>query len=244
MGISLTGWPAWQQLHRTMGCRGWRRAGSPEVSTGSGGRPQWTPAAVGVSAAPAQHLHWQDWRVSSAPQMAQQSSGMLLDFPCWLTPECPCSHPCCSSHHCPLQQGKEGSSSSLSWQLSFLSTVPCSHPSSPRTLATVPSSPVQDATFLHCSSTPQLLSYRQLCCGCPGGSFVIPGFGSVEQRWCCLFIFLPSVQKGRQGQGCNAIKLPKHLTLKTILGIRLRLLVHISPLQMLMLVGLKNPLSG
>lgn len=123
---------------------GWRRAGSPQASTGSGGRPHWTPAAVGVFAAPAQHLPWQDWRVSSASQVAQQNNGRLLDFPYWLIPECPCSHPCCSSHHCPLQQGKESSSSCPSWQLSFLSTAPCLPSSSPRTsLATLPSSLVQ-----------------------------------------------------------------------------------------------------
>lgn len=83
---------------REPGCR---RAVSPQVSTASGGRALWTPAAVWVFAAPAQPLHWQGWGISSASQTAQQSNGVLLDFPCWLIPEYPCSHPCCSSHHCP-----------------------------------------------------------------------------------------------------------------------------------------------
>lgn len=239
MGIFLTGWPAWQQLPRTMGCHGWRRAGSPEVSTGSvdsrccGGiccSSTTSPLAgregfLSITDGTAEQWYAPGFPLLIDPRMSLQPS--LLLFP----PLSPAA-----------RQGRFLLLPLLTTLIPLHSTMlPLS---SPRTLATLPSSPVQGATFLHCSSTPQLLSYRQLRCRCLGGSFVVPGFGSVEQRWCCLFIFLPSVQKGRPGQGWNAIKLPKPLTLKTILGIQLRLLVHVSPLQMLMLVGLKNPLSG
>lgn len=68
---------------------------------------------------------------------------------------------------------------------------------SPKVSHGAPGSP----SILSCSrpGAPQLLFYRQLCCGCIEASFVVPGFDSrAEQRQGCL-VFLPSGQKGSQG---------------------------------------------
>lgn len=62
---------------------------------------------------------WQGWRVSPASWLVQQSCEVLLAFSCQSAPGGPHSHPCCSRHHHPLQQGKEGSS-----------PVPSDHPHS------------------------------------------------------------------------------------------------------------------
>lgn len=85
---------------------GWRRAGSPQVSTGSRERPHWTPDAVGVFAAPAQEglegfLSTPDGR---AEQWYAPGFPLLTDLRMSLQPSL------LLFHHCPLQQGKEGSS--------------------------------------------------------------------------------------------------------------------------------------
>lgn len=118
-------------------------------------------------------------------------------FPRQSAPGGPRSHLCGSRCHHPLQQGKAGSSSCPFGSLPLLATAPSFLPGSHTVpLAALPSS---RARVLDCSGAPQLLSYRQLCCGHIGGSFVVPGFGSrAEQRWGCL-VFLPSGQKGSQG---------------------------------------------
>lgn len=189
---------------------GWRRAGSPWSSTGLGGRPpqmgQGTKLSHSGSAA--------DVRVFAAPHTA--CSGKVGGFP---------QHCCCHSRAVgcswfplltvlrrsqkpplllfppPSLAAGQDRLLLLPLQTSLtpfhaLGEAPCFPLNSPSSL---PSSSEQHATLLHCPSAPQLLSYRQLCCGHLQGEFCLPCFwlqGWTEKG---PFGHLLSGEKGSQG---------------------------------------------
>lgn len=156
----------------------------------------WPP--LRVFAAPAEHPHWQGWRVSPASWLAWQNGGVLLVFPCRSAPGGPSSHPGCSC--CQPSPAAGAMRDPPPGPSDHSHSSPQHHPfpqALPRCLWQ-PFHPLMLESWI-ALALPSYFPRDNCGVDKSGGSFIIPGFGSrAEQQWGCLF-FLPSGQKGSQG---------------------------------------------